>query len=180
MYDLQQLENSYLPIDKLIYNFRLELIGVNKHKRYSKHNPHQIPFHSYITLPFIQQPEIRNSINRYITSLMQRKDCGYLFHLNNQKLMVSLYLQFNPKLILDPDNYTEIMNELTTLAKLFANCTTKMYEIVLLEILYFLTILINPHLNWVTVDYVLRGNETHDYLIASKNRIINKTWSNFE
>lgn len=180
MYDLQQLENSYLPIDKLIYNFRLQLLGINKHKRYSKENPHHIPFHSYITLQFIKQPEIRNSINQYITSLMMRTDCGYLFHLNNQKLIVPLSLQFNAKLILDPEHYTEISNELSILASLFAKCTTDMYKIVLLEILYYLTILINPHLNWITVDFVLRGNETHDYLIAFKNHIINKTWSNFE
>lgn len=181
MYDLQQLQNSYLPIDKLIYEYRLMLIGVNKHKLYTKYNPNKILFHSYITLPFIREPEIRSSINNYITALLMREDCGYLFYLSNQKMIIPLQLNFNAKLILDPDNYTEIMNELTTLAKLFGNsCTSKIYEIAKLEILYYLTILMNPHLNWITVDFVLRGNQTHDYLISSKNRIIEKTWSNFE
>lgn len=180
MSDLQQLQNSYLPIDKLIYEFRLTLIGVNKHKQYTKDIPNKLPFHSYITLPLIREPEIRGSINKYITNLLIREDCGYLFHLSNQKLIISLHLHFNPKLILDPENDTEIINELTTLAKLFGKCTSKIYEIALLEILYYLTILVNPHLNWITVDYILRGNQTHDYLISSKNRIIKKTWSNFE
>lgn len=181
MYDLQRLQNSYLPIDKLIYNYRLALIGIDKHKQYTKYNSNRILFHSYITLPFIQEPEIRSSINNYITALLIREECGYLFHLQNQKLIIPLHLHFNAKLVIDPDNYSEIINELTTLAKLFGNpCTSKIYEIALLEILYYLTILMNPHLNWITVDYVLRGNKTHDYLISSKNRIIKKTWSNFE
>lgn len=181
MYDLQQLQNSYLPIDKLIYEHRLSLIGVNKHKHYTKYNPNRILFHSYVTLPFVKEPEIRSSITKYITALLIREDCGYLFYLNNQKLIIPLHLHFNAKLVLDPDKYTEIMDELTTLAKMFGNsCTSKIYEIALLEILYYFTILMNPHLNWITVDYVLRGNQTHDYLISSKKRIIKKTWSNFE
>lgn len=181
MYDLQRLQNSYLPIDKLIYEHRLALIGIDKHKLYTKYNSNKILFHSYITLPFIREPEIRSSINKYITTLLMREECGYLFYLNNQKLIIPLNLTFNTELVLDPDHHAEIKNELETLAKLFGNpCSSKIYAIARLEILYYLTILMNPQLNWITVDYVLRGNRIHDYLISSKNRIIKKTWSNFE
>lgn len=179
MYDLQKLENSFTPIDKLIHEYRLSLLGINKHKYYTKYNSNKILFHSFITLSFIQDPEVRKSVQLYISRILTFKnEYGYLYHLNNQKLIVPLHLQFNADLIFEPEKHTEIKKELESLAKQFG-CPTKnskFFEITLIEILYYLTILMNPHLNWITVDYILRGNRAHDYLISFKNRIIPKTW----
>lgn len=179
MYDFYQLENSYLPIDKLIYDFRSSLIGVNKHKHFTKYNNNKIIFHSYITLAFITEPNVRNVVQKYITELIiNKKEYGYLYYLNTQKLMIPLHLNFNAELVFDPMDYSKIEEELRNLASLFS-CPVKdnyFYEITLIEILYFLVILVNPHLNWIMVDYILRGNKLHDYLISHKSRIIEKTW----
>lgn len=184
MYDLQHLANSYLPIDKLIHEFRLGLIGINYHKHFTKWTSNKMVFHSYITLSFIKNPEVRKSVQSYISKLISfKKEYGYLYYLNTQKLIVPLKnnLTFNPEFVFDPANYTEITEEINSLANQFGCPTTNstFYDITLIEILYYLTILVNPHLNWITVDFVLRGNRTHDYLISSKDRIIIKTWPSF-
>lgn len=179
MYDLQQLENSYLRIDQLIYEFRQSLFGLNLHKHYQKYNHNKIIFHSYITLPLVTNKNVREVVQKYISELIvNKKEYGYLYFLNTQKLMIPLHLNFNAELVIDPINYKSIIEELHSLASLFS-CPIKdnlYYEITLIEILYFLTILVNPTLNWITVDFVLRGNRTHDYLISFKDRIIPKTW----
>lgn len=179
MFDLQQIENSYLPIDKLIHDYRISLIGVNKHKQFTKYNNNKIIFHSYITLPFIMEPEIKDAVRKYITDLIiNKEEFGYLYFLNIQKLIIPLHLNFNEELVVDPNTSLQIKKEIHALASQFS-CETAdnlFFLITQIEILYFLTILVNPHLNWITVDYILRGNKTHDYLISSKDRIIQKTW----
>lgn len=179
MYDLEALRNSYLPIDKLIYEFRISVPNIKDFEYHTKYTPTRIVFHSYITLPFVQDPQIRKKIQMYIARIITfKKEYGYLYYLNNEKLIRPIHLHFNGELIIDPSDYLNIFNEINNLAKQFA-CPSKNYtlfKITLIEILYFLTILINPYLNWITVDYILRGNRTHDYLISFKDRVIAKTW----
>lgn len=179
MNDLQQLEESYLNTDALIYEYRRSISDIYKHKHITKYNRNRIIFHSYITLALVRDQKVRKSVEQYITDLLSYKEkYGFLYFLNTQKLLVPLHLVFNGELVIDPSQYTEIKNEIHNLASLFS-CPDKnilFFKITLIEILYFLTILVNPHLNWITVDYILRGNKTHDYIISAKDRIIQKTW----
>lgn len=179
MSDLQQLENSYLNIDALVNEYRRSLGDIYKHMHMTKYNRNKIIFHSYITLALVQDKKIKKSVEQYITDLLTYKEkYGFLYFLNTQKLLIPLHLVFNGELVIDPSQYTEIKNEIYSLASLFS-CPDKdivFYKITLIEILYFLTILVNPHLNWITVDYILRGNKTHDYIISAKDRIIQRTW----
>lgn len=179
MIDLQQLENSYTGVDALINEYRQTLGDIYKHTHMTKYNRNKIIFHSYITLELVRDQKIRKRVEQYITDLLLYKEkYGFLYFLNTQKLLIPLHLIFNGELVIDPSQYIEIKNEIHTLASLFS-CPDKniiFYKITLIEILYFLTILVNPHLNWITVDYILRGNKTHDYIISAKDRIIQRTW----
>lgn len=164
MIDLDYLESCISPNDELVKMFRdnIDISPFLKvHKIY--------PFTSYITHSLVSDPNIVKLAKKYIVELLRNKSkYGFLYHLNGQKLIIPLHFQFNGELIIDPQNYFAIVNIIQDIARDFSCPDNLVYEITKIELLYFFTLFVNIHLNWITIDHFLKCIKTHGYLIGSR------------
>lgn len=156
-----------LPVDDLITkSYRIDTSKYHKFHKF-------LPFTSRVTLNLVK--EEASAARKYVLQLLQEKEqYGYLYFLNTKPLLVPLNLQFNPELVVDPEQYDEIVAEIDRLAKMFACPPSTLFEITRIELLYFFTLLVNEKLTWIAVDHLIRGNKSHDYLLSSPERLIKK------
>lgn len=168
MQDIDYLKNNKrIPTDNLIDEFRAQLKDVQKYTKF-----HNIkPFQSYITLSLIYYVgEIY--AQKYIMKLLNDQEkYGYLYYLYYKNLKLPLDIKFNSYLLLDREDSGRITYEINKIAKSFYSTSDFRYEITRLELLYFYTLLVNPFLTWITLDYLVKGNRLHSYLIGSPNRL---------
>lgn len=170
MFDIDVLKHSNLPIDSLIQSFRADLKACQHVKFHKFHN-----FTSYVTLSLVSDSNVVRAAKNYIVELIRDKEkYGILYLLNTKKLVVPLHPTFNSELVVDPDHFNEIVSKIDEVAKDFScpQKTSQFYEITRIELLYFFTLLVNTHLNWIMLDHILRCNRTHDYLIAAPSRLL--------
>ena len=163
-------KNSRIYLDELIdKEFKPYLKEAIK---YSK--PHKLkPFQSYVTLDLIQY--VGESFPRkYISKLINEQEkYGYLYYLYHKNLIISLRIGLEgSNLILNNKDFDEIMLEIHKIAGLFFSSNDPRYNITRLELMYFYTLLVNPGLTWISLDYLIKGNRYHSYLIASPKRLI--------
>lgn len=163
---MEHLKELRLPVDDLVdQTYRKEDWG----KIYGRPHGFKPHFRLVITLPMVQDERVRKLARDYVSKLLQdREKFGYLYFLASKKLVVPLNLQFSGELVIDESQFAAVRKEIEDLARGFACPYSDTYAVTCLEILYFYTMLLNPHLNWITVDYLLRGNKSHDYLILQK------------
>ena len=134
-----------------------------------------IPFQHIITLDFIKNYKVCKAAHMYIKDLIKHdKFLGTLYYINKNCLLNPLKLEFNASPVIDIDNFDEIVNEIDNLAEIHFNPSNSNFECIKVELLYFLTLLINSHLNWVTIDFLLQCNKMHSYLILSPNKNISR------
>lgn len=167
MQDIDYLKKvKRLPTDDLINEFRIHLKDVQK---YTKHHRFE-PFQSYVTLNLIHYVGEFYAKKYIIKLINEQEKYGYLYHLYNKNLKISLDISFNNyKLILDPVDSDRIIYEINKIARCFYSTNDFRYLITRLELLYFYTLLINPTLTWITLDYLIKGNKLHSYLIDSSH-----------
>lgn len=164
------------PIDDLIderYRHRIDLStcgggggGVLK-RHFHK------PFANYVSLGLIESigDEIAHD---YIHNLVCDKETyGYLYHLANQRLLMPLSIQVNGggDLVVDCASRDAVYKRIDSIVENFFDPGPRMFEITRLELLYFYTLIANPHLTWILVDHLLKGNQFHDYLVSAPARI---------
>ncbi|KMQ83656.1 hypothetical protein RF55_19442 [Lasius niger] len=164
MNGIEVLRSASTPIDKLIR--QITLCGCKE-----LYKPHKFPpFTSYVTLEVVNK--YSDQAKQHIYQLLAQKEkYGFLYNLNSRRLVVPLTVSFNGDLVIDPEYYIEIVDRIDGLARDFHCPGSQTYEITRLELLYFFTLLVNPQLNWITLDYLLKGNRCHAYLVASPDRI---------
>lgn len=168
---IPQLRQLDLPNDQLIQLMR---------KRHRMDIEKEIPtcktmqpFTKRITLELVKCPTVQQMAKTYIEHLLKNKnDCGYLYFLINQPLFVKLDIRFNGEMAIQCSRRDEIVTIIEDLAKTWARENTMLYEVTRLELLYFLVLLINPHLNWVAVDFLLKGTRNHTHLIVAPHRLL--------
>lgn len=172
MQDIDYLKKSKrLPTDDLIDEFRMHLKDVQKYTKY-----HSIkPFQSYVTLNLIHYVGEFYAQKYIIKLLNEQEKYGYLYHLYYKNLKIPLDIRFNSYLILDREDSDRIIYEINKIARNFYSTNDFRYHITRLELLYFYTLLINPYLTWITLDYLVKGNRLHSYLIGSLNRLNQST-----
>lgn len=163
--DFDTLKKNYLAIDRLIEKEYRDKLNVCRYIK--KHNFY--PFTSLVTLELVRDAEVKRAAREYIYRLMSNKEkYGFLYFLNTQRLIVPLNLQFNGELVIDSLDYEAIISEIENIGKDIISQSFILREITRIELLYFYTMLVNPHLNWITLDYLVRGNRSHDYLISAR------------
>lgn len=168
MNDIEYLRDKLLPIDILIkdkYRNQCNLSNyIKPHKSLKNVN--------YVTWKLVQDYE--ETANDYIVYLIQHERThGYLYFLRKQQMLIPLTINYNADLIVDPANNEDIRNKIDDIAAKFGCVNSKMYDITRLELIYFFTLLVNPNLNWITLDYLIRGNRFHSYLLGAPNRKVN-------
>lgn len=163
---MNRLKKLIIPVDNLMQKkYRPELGHVSKYASFHKF----LPFTSFVTLDLVKDPKVSAAARDYIFKLLQDKEkYGYLYFLNSQNLLIPLNVQFNGELVFEMCRHNSIVEEIDKMAKQFTCSSNELFfEITRIELLYFFTMLMNPHLNWIVVDSMLRCNKNHDYLIAN-------------
>ena len=130
------------------------------------------PFRSYVTLNLIHYVG-ENFAKKYISKLLNEQEkYGYLYYLHHKNLKIPLDIRLNGSdLVLDNMDFNKIMYEINKIALYFFAPGDSRFNITRLELIYFYTLLINPYLNWITIDYLVKGNRFHSYLLASPKRL---------
>lgn len=164
MIDVELLKLYQSPYDELIKMFR-DNIDITPHLKIHKIEP----FTSYVTHSLVTDPAIVKLAKNYIYELFKNKPkYGFLYHLQSKKLIVQLNLHFNGELVIDPQHYHAVIHEIQELALDVSCPPDPIYDITRIELLYFFTLFVNIHLNWITVDHLLGCNKSHGYLAAVK------------
>lgn len=168
MQDIDYLKkNKRIPTDNLIDEFRAQLKDVQKYTKF-----HSIkPFQSYVTLSLIYYVGETYAQKYIIKLLNEQEKYGYLYYLYYKNLKLPLDIKFNSYFLLDREDSHRIIHEINKISRIFYSTNDFRYEITRLELLYFYTLLINPFLTWVALDYLVKGNRLHSFLIASPNRL---------
>lgn len=161
--DLDLIKDLTTPNDKYINILKKSVPVVSKPSKIA-------PFRNCITLEFIKNKYVRRAADIYIKDLLEHEVLGLLYHANKHCLMVPLNLEFNGDMVVDMDNKNDILNEMDALTETYFKPWNSNFEITKIELLYFFTLLLNPHLNWVTVDFLLGCNKLHAYLVTSPRR----------
>lgn len=127
------------------------------------------PFQSLVTLNLVQNPSVMEAARNYIVQLIKDKEnLGYLYHLDTKPMIMPLDIQLNYEVIVECKFSNEIKRAIDDLAaEMFCRESTT-HRITQLELLYFFIRLVNPDLNWITVDHIMQGCKHHAHLIAFK------------
>lgn len=166
---IEYLRQLDLPNDQLIHYLRKQLTS----KLIPTPHIHCKPYVRTITLELLKNPQVIQIAKQYIDRLLKNKlEYGYLYHLKEQLMYVKLDVRFNGEVVIECARYDQVVDIIDDLAKEWAPVNTRMYEITRLELLYFFTLLINPNLNWITVDTMLQGAKAYAHLIAAPNRLL--------
>ncbi|GIY03991.1 uncharacterized protein CDAR_304841 [Caerostris darwini] len=129
-------------------------------------------FEFSVTLELVQNETVKKAAKTYIYRLLAEKEkFGYLYFLLNQRMAVPLDVQFNGELVIESENFDQVVETIEKMAQEF-NCNTRIFEVTCVELLYFFTMLVNPYVKWIAVDYALQCARTHAYLISAPARIV--------
>lgn len=172
--ELKMLKDLFIPNDKYISIIREPLLTEIEKCKWS----FGTPFRKCITLELLKNTLVRRAADVYMKDLIKHDSVlGIFYHANKQCLLVSLKLEFRAgDAIVDKDNTNDIFDEIDILAEMYSKPWDLNFEITKIELLYFFALLINPHLNWVTVDFLLGCNKSHAYFVVSPHRITPHTY----
>lgn len=167
---IESLRRLDIPNDQLIRRLqsqhKLEFKGISCR---------QAPFARKITLELVKNPLAIKAAEEYIRQLLTHKsEYGYLYHLMNQNLYMKLDVRFNGEMAIECARFEQVVVALNEMAKKWGCEYSVLYEITKVELLYFFLLLINPQLNWITVDFILQGTNRkgHGHLIAAPHRLL--------
>lgn len=128
-----------------------------------------------IKLEMVKDSKFVAAVIHYIDTLLKNPtEYGYLYVLWKKNMMIPLDIHFCGESAIEVNKHDEVVLELNNLAKKWAVENSIMYEITRLEILYFFVLILNPQLNWITVDFLLGGTrrEGHAHLLADPSRLL--------
>ncbi|KAG8175212.1 hypothetical protein JTE90_022635 [Oedothorax gibbosus] len=92
----------------------------------------------------------------------------------NVKLRVPLDVRFNGEMAIECGRYDLIVEKLDEMARQWGKTESLVNEITRLELLYFFILVLNPDMNWITVDFMLQGTNRRGlaHLIAAPDRLL--------
>ncbi|GFQ65909.1 uncharacterized protein TNCT_575031 [Trichonephila clavata] len=173
---IKYLQKLWLPNDELIGHIRK-----NHHLDPSLFPSYTTPkpFERLITLDIVQNKYVVEEAKEYIEHLLKNKEeYGYLYHLMKQNLYIQFDVKFNGELAIECAQYDQVVEAIDELAREWACKNSLMYEVTRLELLYFFILLMNPEINWTTVDFLLQGTKGHAHLIAARAKQLSEKLSN--
>ena len=168
-YDLKLLESSRLPIDELSKTIASKHL-MQESRLWRKIN---------VVTPALVDTYKRDG-KEYIKKILEKPDeYGYLYFVskyNSQWYNAPHfdYVQF--PLMKDREC---VLQQVKKMALSFAKENSIEFDATCLYLLYFFTLLVNPTLNWTTIDYLANGNRYHPYgtRLKGKMKITEKrTW----
>ncbi|GFR15151.1 uncharacterized protein TNCT_284141 [Trichonephila clavata] len=163
---IKYLQKLWLPNDELIAHIRKNHhLDPSLFPRYTTPKP----FERRITLDIVQNKYVVEAAKEYIEHLLKNKEeYGYLYHLMKQNLYIQFDVKFNGELAIECARYDQVVEAIDELAREWACKNSLMYEVTRLKLFYFFILLMNPEINWTTVDFLLQGTKGHARLIAAR------------
>lgn len=161
---IEYLSKLKLPIDDLLQKLYKEerLEAIVRQYMCPKKN-------SVVTLHLVRDNTLQRVARHYITQLLSnREKYGYLYFLSAENLRIPLAVEYKGDLCVEQPEQVELALE--ELAQEFATVGTVMYNITMVELLYFFIRLVKPSLSWIALDYSLQCARSHAHLIISPNR----------
>ncbi|GFY37575.1 uncharacterized protein TNIN_6861 [Trichonephila inaurata madagascariensis] len=171
---IKYLQTLWLPNDELIAH-----ICKKRHLDPSLFPRYTTPklFERRITLDIVQSKYV--VAKEYIEPLLKNKEeYGYLYHLMKQNVYIQFDVKFNGELVIECARYDQVVDAIDELAREWACKNSLTYEVTGLELFFFI-LLINPEINWMTVDFILQRTKGHAHLIAARakqlsEKLVNK------
>ncbi|GFQ87856.1 uncharacterized protein TNCT_735661 [Trichonephila clavata] len=172
---IKYLQKLWLPNDELIAHIRKNRhLDPSLFPRYTTPKP----FERRITLDIVQNKYVVEAAKEYIEHLLKNKEeYGYIYHLMKQNLYIQFDVKFNGELAIECARYDQVVEAIDELAREWACKNSLMYEVTRLELLYFFILLMNPEINWTTVDFLLQGTKGHAHLIAARAKQLSEKLS---
>ncbi|GFQ74275.1 uncharacterized protein TNCT_103221 [Trichonephila clavata] len=172
---IKYLQKLWLPNDELIAHIRRNHhLDPSLFPRYTTPKP----FERRITFDIVQNKYVVAAAKEYIEHLLKNKEeYGYLYHLMKQNLYIQFDVKFNGELAIECARYDQVVEAIDELAREWACKNSLMYEVTRLELLYFFILLMNPEINWATVDFLLQGTKGHAHLIAARAKQLSEKLS---
>lgn len=158
-YDLELLSKARLPIDNLVDRISSRNMSVIRDNR--KKNVLWGMFYNITpALVDIFQQQAR----AHIKEILQNKDTyGYFYFLAEN----DPYWVHPPKFQYEDfplmQNKDCIIPKIHNIAQCFAVPNTSHFYATCLYLMYFFSLLANPHTNWITIDYLAKGNNYHQF-----------------
>ncbi|GFS30441.1 uncharacterized protein TNIN_160201 [Trichonephila inaurata madagascariensis] len=95
-----------------------------------------------------------------------------------QNVYIQFDVKFNGELVIECARYDQVVDAIDELAREWACKNSLTYEVTGLELFFFI-LLINPEINWMTVDFILQRTKGHAHLIAARakqlsEKLVNK------
>lgn len=167
---IEKLKQLRLANDDLItvirQKYKLDIYKVPVCKR---------PFERRLTLDVLKDAKYVEAAKEYIETLLKNQyKYGYLYYLMNVKLRVPLDVRFNGEMAIECGRYDLIVEKLDEMARQWGKTESLVNEITRLELLYFFILVLNPDMNWITVDFMLQGTNRRGlaHLIAAPDRLL--------
>lgn len=159
-YDLELLNKARLPIDHLIQT-EIENLSLT---HYDKPAPMHPRFNA-ISLELVK--DFRHNAESHIMAILDdyKSDApmySYLYYLvdHRYKLYNVVYFEYqNFPLIVERQ---KVLKEIRKIAKQYAKDQTQL-DATCLYLIYFYALLVNRSSNWITMDYLSRGNKYHQH-----------------
>lgn len=160
-FDLRVLKQHDLNIDRLIQYVYMQ----NLHLKKFFVKSHMYPEFNDITVQLVR--EFQKSAESHIKHvLLNSSDYGYLYKLIDEPQFNEV--EFNYKYFPLISGRQQALTEIEKIADRFFEKGTIKFEATCLYLLYFFALLVNPHANWIMMDYLNFGNKFHQYFIIQE------------
>ncbi len=166
-YDLELLKKAILPIDGLIQNATQNL----SFDYYLKPSIQYGMFNA-VTPELVK--DFRDQAEAHIMTILEdhktdTPQYSYLYLLVDQrsKLYNAPYFEYTKFPLVRDDVFKEIRK----IAKKYSKNNISHFEATCIYLLYFYALLVNRDSNWITIDYLSRGNKYHQHGTRLKRRL---------
>lgn len=159
-YDLRVLKRVVHPIDRLVqYQIREHARSLNSYKVPSTALK---DFHD-VTPRLVA--DFRRQAYAFVRHVRDNpEEYGMFYILAKDKCQWTNVVFFDYENVSLLRDKTRILSQVRMIASQLAKPDTNEFDATCLYLLYFYILLVNPHCNWVTVDYLMHGNRYHQYL----------------
>lgn len=164
-YDLELLKKANLPIDELIPRDPLDY--------YCKPAPMH-PMFNAVTLELVKAFE--GKANSHIMAILQdyasdTPKYSYFYYLVDQRHKLYNMVYFDYKTFPLIINKEAVLKEIRRIARKYTTNVPAQVDATCLYLLYFYALLVNIDSNWITMDYISRGNKYHQHLTRLNRRM---------
>lgn len=174
-YDLKLLKPAQLPIDTLIQ----KVVSKNTHEISQLRTESRIWKKMYDVIPALMDVFETVAKNHLKEIRANAGTYGYLYFVAEHSSQWYNAPHFDYQQFPLMKNRECVLSRVKKMAQTVARENTNEFDATCLYLLYFYTLLVNPSLNWITIDYLANGNRYHQFGTRLKGKmktVVKKVW----